>query len=260
MSRLPVMLSIPHGGTKRPPELDGRLCITDRDIFYDSDAFTVQIYDLGDRVGRVIKSEVARAFVDLNRSLQDLPPDNPDGLIKSRTCHQRPIYADGAEPDGELTRRLINQYYLPYHRDIQKGMRNIDDLQLCLDCHSMAPAAPRTAPDLSGASRPAFCLSNRDGRTSSSEMITLLASCIAKSYGVRLEDISFNDPFHGGHITGTYGNNPVPWIQIEMNRSLYLAEPWFDEESLRMDPARLEVLNGCFAEALEMLVSRMAWC
>ena len=42
-------------------------------------------------------------------------------------------------------------------------------------------------------------------------------------------EISINDPFHGGHITKTYGNKPVPWIQVEMNRDLYLTEPWFDQ-------------------------------
>lgn len=256
MSPLPVMISIPHGGTGRPAELDGRLSITDRDLFADSDPFAVQLYDLADKAERVVRGEIARAFVDLNRSLRDLPPDNPDGMIKSVTFHGRPIYLDGMEPDEDLRRRLVGLYYLPYHRSIQRGMRELD-LQLCLDCHTMEPVAPRIAPDPAGRERPTFCLSNRHGQTSSPEMIRLLASCMAESYGVDPEEISINDPFHGGHITTTYGNNPVPWIQVEMNRSLYLAEPWFDSESLSMDDARLRDLNRRFGDALETFFARI---
>lgn len=256
MSRLPVMTSIPHGGTSIPEELDGCLGISTRDILYDADSFAIPLYDLGDRVKRVIKAEIARAFVDLNRSQQDLPPGNPDGMIKSSTFHGRPIYLDRMEPDAELQKKLVHRYYMPYHRAIQRSIRELD-LQLCLDCHTMAAVAPKISPDAIGEERPIFCLSNRDGRTSSSEMIKLLASCLAKSYGIDPDQISINDPFHGGHITTTYGNNPIPWIQVEMNRSLYLAEPWFDSESLSMDDARLLDLNRKFGDALETFFARI---
>ena len=65
MSNLPILLSIPHGGTQKPPELDGHLCITDKDLFDDSDPFVIEIYDLEEKVERVIKTNIARAFVDL---------------------------------------------------------------------------------------------------------------------------------------------------------------------------------------------------
>ena len=78
MKKFPVLLSIPHGGTQRPPELDDLLSITDADLFDDSDPFVIEIYDLGEKVEDVVKTNIARAFVDLNRSLQDLPPENPD--------------------------------------------------------------------------------------------------------------------------------------------------------------------------------------
>ena len=78
MKKLPVLLSIPHGGKEIPPELDDHVCITEKDLFDDSDPFVIEIYDLGEKVEGSIMTNVARAFVDLNRSLQDLPPQNPD--------------------------------------------------------------------------------------------------------------------------------------------------------------------------------------
>ena len=116
MNKLPILLSIPHGGKIHPPELDNRLSITERDLFDDSDPFVIEIYDLGERVQRVISTNIARAFVDLNRSPYDLPPNNPDGLIKSSTCYQKPIYRNGQEPGESLRKSLIDLYYYPYHR------------------------------------------------------------------------------------------------------------------------------------------------
>ena len=232
-------------------ELDGHICITNKDLFDDSDPFVIEMYDLGDKVQRVTKSNIARAFVDLNRSQDDLPPINPDGVIKSTTCYKKPIYHDRKEPDDSLRTLLLELYYFPYHSSIKKSLKELD-LQLCLDCHSMASIAPGISPDAKNNKRPKFCLSNNDGETSSIEMMELLASCISKSYGIKRDDISFNDPFHGGYITKTYGNNPVPWIQIEMNRDLYLADSWFDKETLSVDPAHLKELNKQFENTLNL--------
>lgn len=256
MNKFPLLLSIPHGGTKKPAELDGHLCITDKDLFDDSDPFVMEIYDLGEKVQNVIKTDIARAFVDLNRSLQDLPPQNPDGLIKSATCYQKPIYLTGKEPDYSLRKTLIEKYYLPYHREIQKSIHALD-LQLCLDCHSMAEIAPNISPDGDRKARPMFCISNQDCATSSAEMIELLADCISKSFSIDRNDISLNDPFHGGHITKTYGNNPIPWIQVEMNRVLYLSEPWFDKKSLKTSNYHLQKLNHSFEESITMFFSKI---
>ena len=256
MSLLPVLLSIPHGGIKKPVELDGHLCISDKDLFDDSDPFVMELYDLGDKVKRVIKTDIARAFVDLNRSLQELPPVNPDGLIKSATCYDKPIYSKGREPDDSLRTLLIQLYYLPYHNAIQKSIEELD-LQLCLDCHSMASIAPSISPDGNKKPRPKFCLSNNDGQTSSQEMIELLASCISKSFEIDKNEILLNNPFHGGHITKTYGNKPFPWIQIEMNRDLYLSEPWFDMNLLSVDPKHLHKLNKQFEDCLDQFFLRL---
>ncbi|MGV7226292.1 MAG: N-formylglutamate amidohydrolase [Nitrosopumilus sp.] len=256
MTPLPVLLSIPHGGTRKPVELEGHLSITNKDLFDDSDPFVMELYDVGDKVERVIKTDIARAFVDLNRSLQDMPPDNPDGLIKSKTCYDKPIYTNGKEPDDSLKTMLIEMYYNPYHQAIQKSIDELD-LKLCLDCHSMASTAPYFSPDKNNSKRPMFCISNNDGKTSSQEMIELLADSISKAYSVDRTEISLNDPFHGGHITKTYGNNPIPWIQIEMNRSLYLSSPWFDEDALSVDANRLQKLNKQFEKSLDLLFSKI---
>lgn len=242
---LPVLLSIPHGGTDTPPELRDIIRISARDIFEDGDAYTIPIYEIGE-AAVIIKADIARVFVDLNRSLQDIPPVNPDGLIKSTTCHRRAIYY--TDPDEDMRRVLVTRYYMPYHRAIQQAVRG--DLQLCLDCHSMAAVAPAISPD-PGSHRPLFCLSNALGHASSDESMKLLARCIAESYDIPQSSVAFNNPFFGGYITRTYGNNPLPWIQVEMNRSLYLSEEWFDPTTTKCNPSRLRELRVMFEGALQ---------
>lgn len=256
MSKFPVLLSIPHGGREKPPELEEHLCISEKDLFDDSDPFVIEIYDLGDKVEKVISTNIARAFVDLNRSIRDLPPENPDGLIKSSTCYQKPIYILGKEPDYSLREDLIQKYYRPYHKSIQKSLHDLD-LQLCLDCHSMASVAPNISPDGNKKTRPLFCLSNQDGQSSSIQLIELFADCISKGFSIDRKEISLNDPFHGGYITKTYGNNPIPWIQVEMNRNLYLKEPWFDPKTLSIDPSHYKKLNQQFEESLKLFFSKI---
>lgn len=252
---LPVLLSIPHGGTRKPDELIENLCITENDLFDDIDPFVIEIYNLENKVQKVISTDIPRTIVDLNRSLQDLPPKNPDGVVKSMTCYQKQIYVKGKEPNDDLTKKIINSYYKPYHRQIQKAISELD-LQLCLDCHSMAEFAPSIAPDKNKTERPLFCLSNQDGNTSSYEMIELLAKCLSQSFSINEREIKLNEPFKGGYITKTYGNNPIPWIQVEMNRNLYLAEPWFDRTSLKMNQARLKELNKMFEETLDLFFDK----
>lgn len=241
---------------EKPSELDGTLCVTEKDLFDDIDPFVQKIYDLKDSVEYVIMADIARTFVDLNRSLQDLPPKNPDGLIKSSTCYQKPIYLNGQEPNESLTKILIQKYYVPYHRTIQRKINELD-LQLCLDCHSMASYAPNISPDGNKKKRPLFCLSNQDGKTSSGEMIAFLADSIAESFEIDKSEIGLNDPFHGGHITKTYGNNPIPWIQIEMSREMYLLKPWFDENTLEMKSNHLKDLNKKFEKSLKLFFSKI---
>ena len=242
---LPVLLSIPHGGTQTPPEVQYITCISERDILQDGDAYTLQIYDMGEEAAVVVRAGVARAFVDVNRSLRDMPPSNPDGLIKSATCYQRPIYT--TQPDYELRRTLVQNHYMPYHRAIQRGMR--EDIQLCIDCHSMAASPPPVSPDAKHTSRPLFCLSNCNGQTCSQEALERLAGGISAAYGVDISEIRFNDPFLGGHITRTYGGNPLPWIQVEVNHSMYLPAAWPAEAPAE---SRLREMRSMFAEAVRM--------
>lgn len=257
MIQLPFLVSIPHGGTETPDEVRDRTCISLADVLEDSDAFTREIYDVPEGVKGVLKADVARAFVDLNRAEHDRPPANPDGVVKSLTCDGKPIYLPGQEPDEPLIEKLLARYHRPYHQAIRETLAQLGtDLVLALDCHSMAAVAPEIAPD-PGQRRPAFCLGNRHGQACPREMIEILADCLREAFGLGPADVALNRPFAGGYVTRTYGTDPVPWIQVEMSRDLYLRAPYFDQETWNIDRSRLRELKARFLNALQLLFEQL---
>lgn len=248
---LPILISVPHGGTKTPPEIADRVRLTGKDLFEDGDACTREIYDLTGRVARVESTDIARAFVDLNRAPDDRPPGNPDGVVKTATCFGRPIYVQGREPTNELVELLLERHYYPFHRRLLEAAAD-RSLRLALDCHSMAAVSPPIAPD-SGARRPLFCLSNDDGRTCPAQTLESLAEALAEAFECDRSQVWLNRPFKGGYITRSQGRGSLPWIQVEMNRSFYLSEPWFDPSTLQVNPDRLTDLRERFLSALLQL-------
>jgi formiminoglutamase len=253
MKPFPILISIPHGGTDTPNELGERVALSRVDLFHDSDAFTGEIYDIGGAVARVVKTDIARAYVDLNRAADDLPPSNPDGVIKSMTCFKAPIYKEGREPDDILRRRLLRRYYTPYH-DKLRDIAASGDALLALDCHSMAAEPPPISPDYgSGAPpRPMICLGNAHGNACDFNTLEILADCFRDAFALDAHDVTINIPFAGGYITRTHGSRPIPWVQVEMNRALYLSPPWFDAQTLTAAPRRLDALNQMFHRALDL--------
>lgn len=218
------------------------------DLFDDADACTREIYDLGSAVALVQKANVARAVVDLNRAPNDRPPRNPDGVVKTQTAYTKPVYFPDREPQAVAVNDLLARYYDPYHDALARAADH-HQVEVGIDCHSMASEGPPTARD-AGKPRPLFCISDREGSSAHRDLIDGLAHSITASFGCRPGDVRINSPFQGGYITAHHGLRPLPWIQVEMNRALYLAPPWFDRGALRVDPSRIAELRGQFKDAL----------
>jgi formiminoglutamase len=249
-----VILSSPHGGRETPPEVASRVVASEAEVFDDSDAFTREIYDVGDAVRHVEAASVARAFVDLNRAPDDRPPQNPDGIVKTATCWGRPVYREPL--DAATVGRLIELYHRPYHAELERASRQ-PGLWLGLDCHSMAEQPPPVAPDR-GEPRPLFCLSDAGGATCDPGLVARLARALAEAFECEPEQVARNRPFQGGYLVRRHGRCPLPWIQVEMNRSLYLRPPWHAPGTQSVDPERLAELKGRFAAALERLAAGLA--
>jgi formiminoglutamase len=204
--KFPVLISIPHGGYKIPPEVKDLVILSKKDLFDDSDPYTIDIYDIDSMAEKVIKTEVARAFVDLNRAPDDLPPKNPDGVVKTVTCFGVPIYKKPL--DKKTIDALLKKYYYPYHKQIKEAIKN-KNIKIALDCHSMAINPPKIAPD-SGEKRPTICLGNVYGKSCDYKTTEKLREAFMQAFNLPAEEVTINKPFAGGYITKTYGNNLFP--------------------------------------------------
>lgn len=240
----PCLLSIPHGGTEVPKEVENLLILSPEDLLEDGDPFTQELYDL-DAVSKVVM-KVARAIVDVNRAPNDLPPENPDGVLKTETAFGKQVYRKF--PSRELMEELLRRYYYPYHRRIQEELDK-EEVLIAFDCHSMAPVAPKIAPDKG--KRPAFCLGDAYGRACPRDLTELLKKCLMEVFEIPDKEVTINLPFAGGYITRTYGLKRKPWIQIETRRDLYMN--W---DKLKKDDRKLLKVRRKLSLSLSLFFDR----
>jgi N-formylglutamate deformylase len=226
----PFLISIPHGGDLVPPEVQDRVTLSPQDICYNSDPRTREIYHFSDRVAGVVDTPIARSIIDLNRAPYDLPPRNPDGVVKMATATGIRVFREGQLPGIHLINDLLSRYYYPYHRRINELLES-GQIGIAFDCHSMLPFAPPMWPD-SGKSRPIVCLGNsgnsmgeaanrRSPPTCPPAWIRELAGTFHEVFG-DFGDVAINEPYPGGFIIRShFRQKRIPWIQVEISRGLY---------------------------------------
>lgn len=236
--KLPLLISVPHGGDVIPPEIETACLLKQTDIVIDGDAWTRTLYDFNGLALEYHDTEIARVAVDLNRCQTDLPPANPDGIVKTVTVTGKKIWNSPTGLSEREREKLIHRYYLPYHHALERAANN-PQIKLAIDCHSMLDYGPAKGKE-SWEYRPLFCISNRgtetgvEGQekvTAPVELMVRMKELLEKKFYKLQEEsdaralVTMNTPFKGGFITRHHGNiRKIPWIQLEINRQLYLPE------------------------------------
>ena len=227
--RYPFLISVPHGGTEVPESIRPRLLLEDNELRYYCDPYTRVVFGFQDRVAAYIDTPISRMVVDLNRPPLPLPLRDPDGIIKVRTVDGREVYRPGQVPDMHLIHQLLSVHYFPFHQQIDE-LFDRHPVRIAFDCHSMLPFGSTFQKD-AGKARPLICLGNNGDRhgmarkgsiaTCSTEWIKILSDIFKDEFSVDNE-VTINYPFSGGFISNAhYWHKGIPWIQIEINRSLY---------------------------------------
>lgn len=225
MDRLPLLISAPHAGLTVPAELTDLLRLSAQEIAEDGDEYARQVYAiLKTEAAHFVTSDIARAFVDLNRAEDDICKD---GVVKTHTCRNVPIYTEQLTP--ALIETLLERYHRPYHRRLTA--LGGGDSVLGVDCHTAAARGPDVGPD-QGAERQQVCLSNIDG-TCPAEWMEGLRACFQAHFpGI----VTVNTGFARGYITRFHGRE-MPWVQLTLSQGGFAPLP---EKSLWV----LESLNA----------------
>jgi N-formylglutamate deformylase len=96
--KMPLLISVPHAGL-RIPEVVRSICVlSERDIIEDGDEGAADVYDLAPEVLKYVRTDVARAIVDMNRAEDDR---RADGVVKTHTCWNVPVYSESLSDAGD---------------------------------------------------------------------------------------------------------------------------------------------------------------
>jgi formiminoglutamase len=231
--RFPFLITVPHGGMEIPRIVRSRMLLSRMDLHYYCDPATRELFGYRDRVAAWIDTPVSRMVVDLNRPPLPLPLRDPDGIIKVRTIDGRDVWRPGKVPDMPLIHQLLVAHYFPFHQQVDE-LIDRHRVGVAFDCHSMLPAGSAYQKD-AGKERPLICLGNngdRRGRPKKGGLATCSEAWIATLAGLFAEEfpgrnaVAINNPFSGGFIVNAhFWRKGIPWIQIEVNRSLYEQGP-----------------------------------
>ena len=238
---IPLVLDSPHSGTSYPDEFDHappRALVRQAE-----DTHVATLWRAAPAFGAtLLEARFPRAFIDPNRSLDDIDPALlvetwPHAIAPSRKTLQGiglvwrmagdgvPMYARKLMP-AEVADR-IDRYWRPYHAELDAVL----DARLArfgavwhLNCHSM-PAVGDARSDDPGRERADFVLGDRDGSTCEPAFTQLVADTLRQlGYAVAV-----NDPYKGVEIVRKHGR-PAEHrhsLQIEIKRTLYMDEQTF---------------------------------
>lgn len=233
-----VVFSSPHSGRDYPESFLSQSVLGESAIRSSEDAFVDRLFESVPRHGApLVCARVPRAFVDLNRSADELDPAVIDGV---RQVGHNPRVASGlgvvprvvangqAIYRGKITRAeaedRIERYWRPYHAALRQ---ELDSAQaafgqaILIDCHSM----PHEAMDQvvrSGFRRADVVLGDRFGAAASEEVVDRVERAFRDAGLV----VARNTPFAGAFVVQRYGRPAAGChaLQVEIDRALYMDE------------------------------------
>ena len=238
VARSPVLFASPHSGRDYRPEFLARATLDPLALRSSEDAFVDRLFDAAPQFGApLIAARLPRAWIDFNRSSEELDPALIDGLPRAPITPRisaglgvvprvvaggRPIYR-GKLSRAEADARIADAW-LPYHRHLTALMdetRARFGRAVLIDCHSMPHEALENG--LRGAgSRPQVVLGDRFGTSACGEIVARIEEAF-RATGLR---VARNTPFAGAYVTEHYGRPSVGWhvVQVEIDRALYMDE------------------------------------
>ena len=234
----PVVVASPHSGRHYPQDFLEASVLDERGIRSSEDAFMDMLVAGAPGLGApLLAAEYPRAFIDLNRSPDELDPGVVDGVgrvvqtprISSGLGVVPRVVANGrAIYRGKLSRAeaeaRIDAVWVPYHRQLDALMQAATDrygIAVLLDFHSM-PHEALDSVARPGAKRPEVVLGDRFGASAAGHLVDALEAGFVEA-GL---SVSRNAPFAGAYVAQRYGRpgQRRHAIQVEIDRALYMDE------------------------------------
>lgn len=212
----------------------------------------------------LLAAEWPRAYLDLNRAVDELDPGVIDGVgrgvqtprINSGLGVVPRVVANGrAIYRGKLTRAeaeaRIAQIWRPYHDELDRLLSTVHAAfgkAVLIDMHSM-PHEALDSVARPGTPRPEVVLGDRFGASADTEIVDVLEQGFLEAGLV----VSRNAPFAGAYITQRYGRPTKGFhaIQVEIDRALYM-----DERMIRPN-GNFDAVRAIVAQVLARVIGAL---
>ena len=252
---VPIVLSVPHAGTKFPSKLNSHFKKRMRRHLDDTDWYVHRLYEFAPALGiTLIKANLSRWVIDLNRKPDSEALYNDGRLITSNTpttdFYGNKLYkSKKLEPNEKEIKRRLEAYYWPYYKQIKtllEERKKQFGKVLLWDAHSIRHRVSTIQAD----PFPDMILGNNDEKTAQAELI---ASALKNLKSGEFE-VNHNHPFKGGHITRYFGDpeNNVHTLQLEMNKILYM-----DDNEITYNRDRAKKVKKVLKTTMEGLIDTL---
>lgn len=247
-----VVFSSPHSGREYPKAFLKGSILDGLALRSSEDAFVDLLFSDAPALGAPLLTAAApRAYVDLNRSRDELDPAVIEGVRRGGHNPRvssglgvipRVVSGGRAIQRGKISRAKaesrLSQVWDPYHVALQ-GLLTESHARfgeaLLIDCHSMPQEAISNVQR--NGCQPDVVLGDRFGASAQREVVDRIEAAFVEA-GLR---VARNAPFAGGYITQHYGrpSRKQNAVQIEINRALYMYETAVQPRSTFDDFKRL---------------------
>lgn len=259
-----VVFASPHSGSDYPSDFVTRSILDERAIRSSEDAFVDTLFASAPAQGApLLAARAPRAFLDLNRSADELDPaliegvrsaaHNPRvssglGVIPRVVANGRTIYRGKIGLDEARAR--IRDHWVPYHARLSALMDEslaAFGEAILIDCHSMPHEAIDSMNHPRGY-RPDVVLGDRFGASARADVMDRIEQAFVGA-GLR---VIRNAPFAGAYTAQHYGrpSRRQHVVQVEIDRALYM-----DERTIRPHEgfeAFRALLDGIIAEIADI--------
>lgn len=223
----PLLISVPHAGVGLPENMRQRLSLYASKL-PDTDWFVDRLYRFATELGAgMLIARSSRLVVDLNRPADDQPLYDASqtqlmtGVTPMQCFSGAAAYLPGQEPSPTEVAQRLEQYWQPYHQQLQASLKQISERHghaILLDAHSIRSEVPLlfdgVLPDLN--------LGSNAGRSAAIDLLDAAASFLRNtSYSAVVDG-----RFKGGFITRHYGQpqQGIHALQLEIAQHTYMNE------------------------------------
>lgn len=252
---LPLLISIPHAGTRLTPAVEKGL-IDYASFLPDTDWHVPRLYEFVNTLGAsVLIGNYSRLVIDLNRPADDKPlySTATTGLFPGELFDGRPAFSPGVILSDQERAGYLQTIWQPYHQQLQNELERLKQQHgyaLLFDAHSIVSVIPR----LFDGKLPDLNIGTNSGNSCDLTLSDRLLNCCAQQ-----QEFTYvlNGRFKGGYITRAYGqpDENKHAVQLELAKVNYMSE----EYPFTFDADRAASLQCLLRRIVESMLAWGEW-